>query len=254
MIIDTHSHLYAEEFKEDIETVIEKAQSAGVTKVLLPNIDLESIEPLNQLVVHNPSFFHRMMGLHPCSVKQDYIEVLAKIKLELDSKKCIAVGEIGVDLYWDKTTQNIQENAFKIQCEWAIERNLPIVIHSRDSIDIIINIIKQNFEGKITGVFHCFTGTVEQAKEIEKLGFYMGIGGVVTFKNSNLREVLPEVPLSKLVIETDSPYLAPVPYRGKRNESSYVVLVAEELSKIYGVSVDEISEITSENALSLFNL
>ncbi|MBT8327704.1 MAG: TatD family hydrolase, partial [Bacteroidia bacterium] len=241
-------------FKDDIDETIERAKAVGVSKVLLPNIDTASIESLNNLVKKDSDFFYRMMGLHPCSVKEDYMNELERIQLELDSKSCVAVGEIGIDLYWDKSTKEIQEKAFITQCNWAIERNLPVVIHSRESIDLIIDIIKEHFAGRLKGVFHCFTGSLEQAQEIESLGFYMGIGGVVTFKNSNLREVLPQVSLEKIIVETDSPYLAPVPYRGKRNESSYVVEVVKELAKTYNVSESDISKITTENALSLFNL
>ncbi len=253
-MIDTHSHLYASQFEEDIQEVVERAKAAGLTKILLPNINIESIEQLNKLVEQEPQFFYRMIGLHPCSVEDNYKDVLATIKEELNAKPCIAVGEIGVDLYWDKSTQKIQEEAFLIQCEWAIESNLPIVIHSRESIDLIIDLIKENLPNGIRGVFHCFTGTLEQAQTIIDMGMYLGIGGVVTFKNSNLRDVLKDVSLDRIIIETDSPYLAPVPYRGKRNESSYITEVVKELSKIYDLSSEEIDKITTENAQKLFDL
>ena len=253
-MIDTHSHVYAEEFKDDLDAVVQRAVNVGVEKVLLPNIDLESIGGLNNLVDERPDFFFRMMGLHPCSVKEDYKQVLQRIERELDDKSCVAVGEIGIDLYWDKSTQAIQEEAFLIQCNWAIERNLPIVIHSRESIGLIIDLLKKHFPEGIKGVFHCFTGTEEQAKQIEAMGMYMGIGGVVTFKNSNLRDVLKAVNPQRLILETDAPYLAPVPYRGKRNEPSYLTEVAKELSKVYGKTPAEIGELTTENALQLFNL
>jgi TatD DNase family protein len=253
-MIDTHAHLYAEQFKDDLSEVINRARAVGVTQVLLPNIDLDSIESLNELVEADSLHFKPMMGLHPCSVSTDYQAVLGKILVELERRDCVAVGEIGVDLYWDKSTQKIQEEAFLIQCKWAIEHHLPIVIHSRESIDLIINLLKENFPSNIPGVFHCFTGTVEQANEILEMGMYLGIGGVVTFKNSDLREVLKNVDINRILLETDSPYLAPVPYRGKRNESSYLVEIVKELSKIYAIPEQEVVNITTKNAMELFNL
>ncbi len=254
-IIDTHSHLYAEQFNEDRDLVIQSLVNAGVSKVLLPNIDLDSIEGINQLVAQDAKMFYRMIGLHPCSVKEDYKEVLGVLNSVLQNEPNIAVGEIGIDLYWDKSTKKIQEEAFLIQIQWALDYNLPIVIHSRESIDLIVDLIKINFgKTNLTGVFHCFTGTEQQASNIIDLGFKMGIGGVVTFKNSNLRNVLQSIPMGELVVETDSPYLAPVPYRGKRNESSYVVEVIRELSVIYGKEMQEVADITTSNALKLFKL
>lgn len=253
-MIDTHSHVYAKEFDDDREEMIGRAKEAGVSQILLPNIDEESISILNQLVDTHPDFFKPMMGLHPCSVNENYEEQLEVILQELDRRDHIAVGEIGVDLYWDKSTQRIQEEAFIIQCRWALERDLPIVIHSRDSIDEIIAIIQKEFPDGIRGVFHCFTGTIEQARTIEAMGMYMGIGGVVTFKNSDLRDVLRSVSIDRLILETDAPYLAPVPYRGKRNEPSYLTQVVDELARVYEISTAEVDRITTENALQLFNL
>jgi TatD DNase family protein len=246
--------MYADAFNEDINDAIARAKEVGIQKILLPNIDIESIDGLNHLVDTNVGFFHRMMGLHPCSVNEDYKEVLKRIKKELDSKKCVAVGEIGIDLYWDKTKQSLQEDAFLIQCQWAIDSQLPIVIHSRESTRLIIDIIQNNFKDKLQGVFHCFGGDETEAKEIVDMGFYIGIGGVVTFKNSTLRNHLGKVPKNKILIETDSPYLAPTPYRGKRNESAYVVQVVRELSYIYNVPEKDVIEFTTTNALKLFNL
>ncbi|PCJ66950.1 MAG: hydrolase TatD [Bacteroidetes bacterium] len=253
-MIDTHSHMYADAFNEDIEEAIERAKTAGLDKILLPNIDVDSISGLNQLVERHQGFFYPMMGLHPCSVTEDYKSNLELIKKELDRTECVAVGEIGVDLYWDKTKQKIQEEAFLIQCQWALEKDLPIVIHSRESTRIIIDLIQAHFRNKLTGVFHCFVGDAMEAQEIIDMGYYLGIGGVVTFKNSGLRNHLGEVPLDKILIETDSPYLAPTPYRGKRNESAYIVQVVKELSFIYNVPELEIKNITTENALKLFKL
>ena len=254
MIIDTHAHLYAKEFYDDIEDVIDRAKSCGVGRILLPNIDIHSIGPLNKLASKHPDYFAPMMGLHPCSVKSDYKSQLETIKRELDTREFIAIGEIGIDLYWDKSTLDIQKDAFIEQCNWAIERKLPIAIHARDSTDILIKILQEEISGELQGVFHCFGGTVEQAQAIEQLGFYLGIGGVVTFKNTNLREVLSEVPLDRIMVETDAPYLAPMPYRGKRNESSYLTKIVTTLADVYRTTPQVISTRTSDNALKLFKL
>ena len=253
-MIDTHLHLYAEEFNTDRSTVIQKANDVGVTKFLLPNIDLNSIQGMHALVEEYPNQFFPMMGLHPCSVNDNYKEVLDKLKAQLKNGSYVAVGEIGIDLYWDKSTYDIQKEAFLVQCEWAMQLDLPIVIHSRESIDPIVELLKP-LRGKIRGVFHCFTGTVKQAESILDLGFYVGIGGVVTFKNTTLREVLGEaVPLNKVLLETDSPYLAPTPYRGKRNEPAYLEKVVLTLADVYGCSEEEVDRTTTANALRLFNL
>ena len=254
MLIDTHAHLYSNEFEKDIDEVIARAKGNGLSHILLPNIDIDSINRLNKLVNRDDIFFKRMMGLHPCSVNDDFKDQLSYIKNELITKDCIAVGEIGIDLYWDKTFQIQQEDAFLEQCQWSIDYNLPIVIHSRESTHRIMQLIKSNFNSQLRGVFHCFVGDEKQAHDIIELGFYLGIGGVVTFKNSDLRNQLINVPVSRILIETDSPYLAPVPYRGNRNESSYITNVVDELSKIYSLSIEKVSEITTKNALQLFNL
>jgi TatD DNase family protein len=238
----------------DIDEVIIRARNSGLRHILLPNIDVESISQLNKLVDRDNIFFKRMMGLHPCSVKEDYKEQLSSIKNEFITKDCIAVGEIGIDLYWDKKFQFQQEDAFLEQCQWSIDYNLPIVIHSRESTDRIIQLIRTNFNSQLRGVFHCFVGDEKQAHDIIDLGFYLGIGGVVTFKNSNLRDHLLNAAIEHILIETDSPYLAPVPHRGKRNESSYINNVVEELVKIYNLSFEKVSDITTKNALKLFNL
>ena len=253
-MIDTHAHIYAEEFLEDQPQIIERAAEVGVTKILLPNIDAASIAGISHLVDTYPNIWYRMMGLHPCSVKEGYVQELAAIKAELDSKPCIAVGEIGIDLYWDKSTQNIQELAFIEQCNWALAANLPIVIHSRDSTTILLDLLDLHFPNGIAGVFHCFGGTEEEAQRIIDRNMYVGIGGVVTFKNTTLRDVLKKVPIERVVLETDSPYLAPVPYRGKRNESSYLTYVANQLCEVYNLPFSEIDAITTANALNLFKL
>ena len=254
MLIDTHAHLYSKEFEKDIDEVIARAKGNGLSHILLPNIYIDSINQLNKLVNRDDALFKRMMGLHPCSVKDDFKDQLSYIKNELITKDCIAVGEIGIDLYWDKIYQIQQEDAFLEQCQWSIDYNLPIVIHSRESTDRIMQLIKSNFNSQLRGVFHCFVGDEKQAHDIIELGFYLGIGGVVTFKNSDLRNQLINVPVNRILIETDSPYLAPVPYRGKRNESSYITNVVVELSKIYSLPIEKVSEITTKNALQLFNL
>jgi TatD DNase family protein len=254
MIIDTHAHLYAEEFHQDIANVIERARSEGIDRVLLPNIDTNSIEPLKALVASYPDYCIPMMGLHPCSVSTDYKSQLAIIEKELDTNDYIAVGEIGIDLYWDKTTLDIQKDAFIIQCQWAVDRKLPVAIHARDSIDILIKVLQEEVKGELTGVFHCFGGDIDQAKAIEELGFYLGIGGVVTFKNTKLRDVLVSVSIDRIMVETDAPYLAPVPYRGKRNESSYLKQIISTLAEVYSTTPAEISAITTANALKLFKI
>ena len=252
-MIDTHAHLYAEEFDEDRDAVLARAKEAGIQQVLLPNIDETTIDRLNSLAKFS-DICVPMMGLHPCYVKENYKEQLQTIKKEFTKNDYIAVGEIGIDLYWDKTTQPYQEAAFLEQCKWAEEMKLPIAIHSRESTDLIIELIKRNSFQELTGVFHCFGGSKEQAKEIIDMGFLLGIGGVVTFKNSTLREELKDISLDKIIVETDSPYLAPVPYRGKRNETSYIIEVVKQLSYVFDVPEQEIKKRTTENALALFKL
>jgi TatD DNase family protein len=254
MLVDTHSHLYEESFLPDWDEVVARCKQAGVQKILLPNVDTSSLDALKKTVDKDAELFIPMMGLHPCSVKENYKEELAVIKQHLFNGKYIAVGEIGIDMYWDKTFVAQQEEAFITQVEWANELNLPVSIHSRESTSMVIEILKNKITSKAKGVFHCFGGTVEEAREIIALGFNLGIGGVVTFKNSTLPEVLKQVGMDNLVLETDSPYLAPAPYRGKRNESSYTSLVALKLADIFGVSLDKISEKTTTNANQVFKL
>jgi len=251
MIIDTHSHIYGEQFDDDRKEVVERALANGVEKICLPNIDVDSIQQVKDLTAAYPDTCFPMMGLHPCSVGEDYQKDLAIIKEELYNGDYIAVGEIGIDLYWDKTTLPQQVEAFKEQIEWSIDLGLPIVIHCRDSFDEIFEVIAP-YKGKITGIFHCFSGNVEQAKFITDMGLYLGIGGVVTFKNAGLDKVVAQLSLEHLVVETDSPYLTPSPHRGKRNESSYTLNVAEKLASIFEVGLDEIAQITSDNARKVF--
>lgn len=253
--IDTHSHLYADEFAEDIDNVLDTCKAKGVDTVLLPAIDKSSFASMSQLVKNHPNQVKPMMGLHPCSVKQEtYQDELMFVQDELFSKNYIAVGEIGMDLYWDKSTQEIQEEAFVKQCEWALELDLPIAIHSRDATNEVIRLIQDLNNPNLTGVFHCFGDGISEAREIIDLGFKLGIGGVLTFKNSGLDKVISEVELDHLILETDSPYLAPTPYRGKRNESSYIPLIAEKLADVKRVPVAEVAEITTRNAKELFRI
>ena len=251
-LIDSHTHLYAEEFAEDRDAMIQRAVDLGVERFYLPNIDSSSIESMLHLEETYPDRCFAMMGLHPCSVKANYREELSLVKEWLDKRPFCAVGEIGIDLYWDKTFAKEQEEAFLIQVEWAKELGLPIVIHSRESIDLILALLQPVRDDRLRGIFHCFTGNLEQANSIIELGFLMGLGGVLTFKNSGLDRTVADIDLKHFVLETDSPYLAPTPYRGKRNESAYVRLVAEKLSQVKGVSLEEVARVTTDNALQLF--
>ena len=253
-MIDTHSHIYSEEFDADGDEVIHRAKDAGVTKIVLPNVDAQSLPRMLELEAQYPDYCYAAVGLHPESVKENFQIELDIIREELERRKYLAVGEIGIDLYWDKTYQTEQIRAFQTQVEWAIEFNLPVIIHVRNSHNETIQALKP-YSGKgLKGIFHCFGGTPEEAAEIFSLGdFKLGIGGVVTFKNSGLAATLMHIPLEKLVLETDSPYLTPVPFRGKRNESSYLRYVAARLSEIYAVPQDEVNRITTESANSVFS-
>lgn len=253
MYIDTHTHLFSEKFEGEYEAVIQRALDAGVDKLLLPNIDLDTVNAMNALEEKYPNNCFSMMGLHPSSVTEDVDHQLDLVKKELYSRPYIAVGEIGIDLYWDKTLLAQQQKAFEQQLLWAKELNLPIVIHARESFDEIFEIVDKHNDENLTGVFHCFTGTVKQAQKIISYGgFKMGIGGVVTFKKAGLDKVVKEIPLEHLVLETDAPYLAPSPNRGKRNESAYIPFIADKLSDIFEMPVEEIAAITTKNAEQVF--
>lgn len=253
-LIDTHSHLYLPDFSEDIDAVLQRCADNHVRRILLPNIDSSTIKSLNSLVEDYPDVFHAMMGLHPCYVKKNYKEELATIEQELRNNIYIAVGEIGLDYYWDKSFKSEQIEAFENQITWAKELNLPVVIHSRESFDEIITILKPLCDDRLKGVFHCFTGNVEDAAKAVEMGFYLGIGGVVTFKNSGLDRAVEQIDLDYIVLETDSPYLAPSPYRGKRNESSYAKIIANKISEIKKIPVEEVASVTSANARKLFKI
>jgi TatD DNase family protein len=253
MIIDSHAHLYSEQFDDDIDTVIQRALTNGVQKILLPNIDIDSIQPMLALCEQRPETCYPMMGLHPCSVSENFEADLQAIWAALNTKDIVAIGEIGIDLYWDKSTLDFQRRAFRLQVEWAKKLGLPIVIHARDSYDELFEELDELNDDSLSGVFHCFTGTVNQGKKIIDYGnFYLGIGGVVTFKRSGLDETLAQLPIDRVLVETDSPYLAPAPFRGKRNESAYVSLVVEKIADIFNISTDEVSQQTTENTKKLF--
>lgn len=251
-IIETHAHLYLQEFSEDIDRVVDRASKNGIEKFYLPNIDEESLDRMLELCQQYPQNMFPMIGLHPCSVQKNYEEQLQAIFDRRNDASFCAVGEIGIDLYWDQTLKKEQINAFRLQIEWAIELDLPIVIHSREATDLILEYLeKWKYDG-LRGIFHCFTGTVQQGKRIMDLGFYLGIGGVVTFKNSDLDRVLPELGTNHLVLETDAPYLSPAPNRGKRNEPSYLIHVVEKLANIFNCAEKDIARITKENSEKIF--
>jgi TatD DNase family protein len=251
-MIDTHSHLYSEEFKEDIEEVLKKSNTAGVSRVYLPAIDSNSHELMMGLVDKHPEYCIPMMGLHPCYVDGRYESELNIVSNWLERRPFAAIGEIGLDFYHSVEFKTQQEIAFQIQIEWAIAKDLPIVIHSRSSMDECIKMIAQHGRGKAKGIFHCFGGDERQAKKVIELGFYLGIGGVVTYKNAGLAKIVEETPLEYLVLETDAPYLSPVPFRGKRNESSYIVHVAHKIAELKRISIEEVDEITTANAKKIF--
>lgn len=253
-LVDTHIHLYADEFNDDRKALIENAIGKGISKFFLPNIDSHSILPMYELCDAYPDHCFPMMGLHPCSVKENYKAEMSVIETEFSKRKFYAVGEIGLDFYWDKTFIREQEEVFIRQLHLAHEMNRPVVIHSRESVDRIIEIIHQQKHIIIKGIFHCFSGNEKQADEIIKMGMYLGIGGVLTFKNSGLDKVMEKIPLSHCVLESDAPYLAPSPYRGKRNIPEYLSLIAEKVAAIKQVSADEVAAVTTPNALNIFNM
>lgn len=251
--VDTHSHLYSSKFTQDMEAVIARCQQENVTKVYLPNIDNESVEPMLELRARDPERFRVMFGLHPCYVKKGFERELYRLEEWMKAEDFVAVGEIGLDLYWDKSLFEYQKEAFRIQIQWAKERRLPIVIHSREANREAMDLVREEKDDQLRGIFHCFSGSLSQAQEMIEMDFLLGIGGVVTFKNGGLDKVLPDVSLDHLVLETDSPYLAPVPYRGKRNESSYTPLIAKRLAEIKNCTLEEVATRTTSNAQRLFH-
>lgn len=250
--IDTHAHIYHEDFINDRLDMLHRCEEQQVSRIFMPNVDHASIDGMMELESRFPNQCTAMMGLHPCSVQKDFERELYIVEDWLSKRKFSAVGEIGTDLYWDKTFWDQQQEAFLIQVKWAKQYDLPIIIHCRESIDETIALVENQQDGKLTGIFHCFSGNEEQAERITKLGFYLGIGGVATFKNGGLDKVLPEIDLAHLVLETDSPYLAPVPHRGKRNEPSYIPLVAKRIAEIKNCSIEDVQKSTTQNALKLF--
>jgi len=256
MLIDTHCHLYLPEFDDDREEMLRRADEIGVKNFMLPNIDSSSIESMLSLCKEHASSCFPMMGLHPCSVKESWKTENREIENHLFDRKqkWYGIGETGLDFFWDKTFIDQQKENFQQHIDWAKQLHLPIIIHSRDALDDCIAMIRKNKDENLAGIFHCFSGTVEQANQIMDLGFYLGIGGVVTFKNSGLDKVMEEISLSRVVLETDSPYLSPVPFRGKRNESSYLKFVVKKISELKKIPEEEIAEITTRNAQKVFQI
>ena len=254
MITDTHTHLYSDQFDEDRNEMILRAKNAGVSRFFIPAIDSSTSEAMFQLEKNYPKDVFLMMGLHPTSVNENYEEELEFVKNWIDKRPFFAIGEIGIDLYWDKNFLKQQQEAFKTQIQWAKEKKLPIVIHCREAFDEIFEVLETEKSDDLRGIFHCFTGTKEQALQAISYNMKLGIGGVVTFKNGKIDQFLHEIDLKHIVLETDAPYLAPVPYRGKRNESAYITNVIDKLVDIYGLSFKEIAKITTQNSKEVFGI
>ncbi|MBR4855934.1 MAG: TatD family hydrolase [Bacteroidaceae bacterium] len=256
-MIDTHSHIYVEEFADDVDEVVSRAKQAGIEKILLPNINMESVEPMLALCHRYPGYLYPMMGLHPEDVKEDWEQLLSEMEtmLQQPGSPFVAVGEVGLDFYWDKTFSEEQKKALDVQIRWAVRYGLPLMIHCRDAHDELLEALAPYKGTGLKGVFHCFGGTPEQAHSLlEHEGFVLGIGGVLTFKKSPLPAVLAETSLDRIVVETDAPYLAPVPYRGKRNESAYCVEVFKKLAELYQVTPEEVSIRTNMNVRRIFGV
>lgn len=254
MITDTHTHLYSEQFDIDRKLVMQRAFDAGIHRFFIPAIDSSYTQQMYDLESAYPEQVFLMMGLHPTSVKENYLEELEHVKEQMNQRDFYALGEIGIDLYWDRTFLKEQQEAFKIQIQWAKDRDLPIVIHCRESFDEIFEVLDTEKDAKLRGIFHCFTGTLEQAKQAISYNMKLGIGGVVTFKNGKIDQFLDQIDLKHIVLETDAPYLAPTPYRGKRNESSYITQVLNKLVDVYGISSEELSRITTANSKEVFGI
>ncbi len=254
MLTDTHTHLYSEAFSEDRKEMMERAFEAGVKRFFIPAIDSEYTNAMYALEQEFPEQVFLMMGLHPTSVKENYEEELAHVEKQFEDRNFFAVGEIGIDLYWDTSTLEIQKIAFKRQIQLAKKMNLPIVIHCREAFDEIFEVLEGEKDESLFGIFHCFTGTFEEAQRAINFGMKLGIGGVVTFKNGKIDQFLNQIDLKHIVLETDAPYLAPAPYRGKRNESSYLALVCKKVAEIYGISEEEVARVTTENSKEIFDI
>jgi TatD DNase family protein len=253
-LIDTHTHLYLPEFDSDRHEMVERAVSSGVTRLLMPNIDASSIDAMVSAADSYKNACYIMLGLHPTSVRDNYLQEINEIKTRLNGRKIIAIGEVGIDLYWDKSKLMEQMEAFSIQIAMAIESDLPLVIHSRESFPEVFAVLDRFAGERMKGVFHAFSGTITDARKTVAMGFMLGIGGPVTFKNSKLVEVVKEIGIENIVLETDSPYLAPVPYRGKRNESSYIRIINQKIAEIFSISEEESAVITYGNSCRLFNI
>jgi TatD DNase family protein len=254
VLTDTHTHLYYETDAVKRSELMQRCKQNDVSRLFLPNVDAASVPLMFELLEAYPANCYPMLGLHPCSVKDNWEEELAMIQPALHQHKIYAIGEIGIDLYWDKTFLTEQIHAFKLQIKWAKVLKLPIVIHCRDAFDEVYRVLLDEQDDNLRGIFHCFTGTLEQAEKITALGLYLGIGGVVTYKNAGLDKILPQIDLKHVVLETDSPYLTPVPYRGKPNESSYLIYVAQKVSDLYQTSVEHVAEVTTENSKKIFGV
>ena len=252
MFVDTHSHIYSEEFSTDRNDVIDRAMKAGINKIILPNIDSSTIKSMLDLSDSNPLLFIPLIGLHPTSVKEDFRKELQIIEYWFEKRKFSGIGEIGIDLYWDKTFINEQTEVFRIQLNWAKKAGIPVVIHMRDSFQEVIEVLELEKEDSLTGVFHSFTGNAEQARRVIDIGFQIGMGGIVTFKNSGMDAVAQQIDLQYILLETDSPWLAPVPHRGRRNECAFITAVAAKIASLHGTSVEEVARITTQNAQQLF--
>lgn len=253
-LIDSHSHIYLPEFDADRGTVIQNAVEAGITQLIIPNVDLETLPLLDHLCNTYPQHCFPAIGLHPTSVTDNYTADLIKIRNRIETGRCVAIGETGIDLYWDKTHAIQQADAFRQQLNWALEFDLPVIIHSREAFDAIISVLDEFTDRPLKGVFHCFSGTNAQAHEMVSRGFFLGIGGVVTFKNGGLNAALADISPQQLLVETDAPYLAPVPHRGKRNEPAYLLYTVTKLADFYGLTPAEIAAFTTINAKKLFGL
>ncbi|HWZ03429.1 MAG TPA: TatD family hydrolase [Mucilaginibacter sp.] len=254
LLTDTHTHLYYETDLQKRAGLVERCINNNVERLFLPNVDAASVPKVFALTEAYPDMCYPMLGLHPCSVKDGWEDELNTIKQAIDQHKIFAVGEIGIDLYWDKTTLAEQVKAFKTQIAWAKELKLPIVIHCRDAFNEVFEVLQQEQDEDLRGIFHCFTGNLEQAQKVIDLGFYLGIGGVVTYKNSGLADVVAQIDLSRIVLETDSPYLAPVPHRGKPNESAYLVFVAQKVAEAQQISMEKVATVTTENSKLIFGV
>jgi len=252
--VDSHAHIYLDDFKDDLDKVIETANKKGISTILMPAIDSSTHVAMLQTEQAYSASCRSMMGLHPCSVKDDYQKELVQVADYLSRRKFVAIGEIGLDFYWDVSFKSQQYDTFQRQIGWALSYDIPVVIHSRNAVDECIKVVQDHQDGNLKGVFHCFSGTIDQARKIIELGFYLGIGGVLTYKNSGLDKVMSEIGLANVILETDAPYLTPVPFRGKRNEPGHITIVGEKLADINNIPVNEIANITTQNAQKLFGL